>query len=334
MNVGLTMHEYQLPLVCPLRLAEIEVSERDGWIIELTGPNGNRGYGEIAPLPGLSPESELAMLADWDGERVEPHLISPAVSCGLDMAFWNLGDPELIPSRLRTLPPPRDQLEVSALLIGEVDQMLQQQRAAAREGYPTVKIKLGRLDPAAEVEMLNTINRYAHAETRFRLDANRAWTPDDAEAYLGVLSEMNVEYVEEPFANPRASLAWSDGTGVPVAFDESLNEISPAELAEYPNLRAIVLKPSLLGGLSRCMEYIDVAREMETYPVISAMLESGVGTITLARFAASVCDPDTATGLDTYRWLADDVLEPRPQLTGGWIAAAEWDWSRYRVRLD
>lgn len=334
MNVGLTMHEYQLPLVCPLTLAHTEICERNGWIIELTGPNGNKGYGEIAPLPGLSTESELEMLAQWDGERVDPDMISPSVRCGLDMAFWNLNDPALVPARLRALPPPRKELEINALLIGEVDEMIRQERAAAREGYRTVKIKLGRLDPATEVEMLNTINRYAQSETRFRLDANRAWTPDDADAYLGVLSEMNVEYVEEPFANPRASLAWSDGTGVPVAFDESLNDLSPEELASYPSLRAIVLKPALLGGLSRCMEYIEVAREMQTYPVISAMLESGIGTITLARFAACVCDPDTAAGLDTYRWLDTDVLEPRLSFSGGRLDATAWDWSRYRINLD
>ncbi len=328
------MHEYQLPLVGPLELAGVELEERTGWIIELTGTNGQKGWGEIAPLPGLSPESEWELIASWDGERVDAGMITPSVRCGLDMAFWNLNDPALIPHRLRNLPPPRDRVAVNALLIGEVDDMLRQERAAAREGYQTVKIKLGRQEPAAEVDMLHTINRYAAEATRFRLDANRAWTPDDADGYLGVLSEMNVEYVEEPFANPRASLAWSDGTGVPVALDESLCRLDPDDLKQFAGLRALVLKPMLLGGLSRCMEYIEVARLIGAYPVISAMLESGIGTVTLARFAAHVCDPDVAAGLDTYRWLEADLLEPRPSLASGQIMAEAWNWSRYRVNVD
>ncbi len=334
MNVSISIHPYAVPLVCPLELAGEEMTERTGWLVELTDGNGNTGWGEIAPLPGMSSAEEMAVMAEWGGERVEGGSVTPSVRCGLDMALFNLGDPDLLPKPLSDLKPLRDNISINALLIGTIEDMIKQERAAAREGYDTVKLKVGRLDPADEVKLLHTINAHASDEVRFRLDANRAWTPDAADRYLSVLTEMNVEYVEEPFAEARASLAWSQGTGVPIALDESLRYMEPSALRAFAGLRAVILKPTLLGGFGRCLEFAEVAREIGAYPVVSAMMETGVGTVSLARFAACLSDEDVAAGLDTYRWLASDVLDPRPVVRGGRMSADQWDWSRYRVNVD
>ncbi len=334
MNVGITIHPYQVPLVCPLELAGEEMAERSGWLIEVTDDNGRTGWGEVAPLPGVSSAEEMNVLEEWDGERLQGGAVTPSVRNGLDMALFNLGDPDLMPAPLRELKPLHDRIAVNALLIGTIEDMIKQERAAAREGYRTVKIKVGRLDVAEEVELLHAINAHASDETQFRLDANRAWTPDEADRYLSVLTEMNVEYIEEPFAEARASLAWSQGTGVPVALDESLRALEPEDLHAFAGLRAAILKPTALGGFSRCVAFAKAAAAIGAYPVISAMLESGVGILSMARFAACLTDEEVAAGLDTYRWLAKDVLDPRPRLSGGCITADMWDWSRYRVVVD
>ena len=334
MNVRIAIHSYRLPLVCPLDLGGGAVNEREGWIVELTGADGKKGWGEIAPLPGVSPQEEIEAFASWDGETLDESSITPAVRCGLDMAFFNLGDAELMPEALRILNSTRDFVPVNALLIGEIDDMLKQERAAAHEGYQTIKVKVGRQPPAEEVHLLHTINRYSTDDIKFRLDANRAWTPQEAERYLPVFSEMNVEYVEEPFADPHASLAWAQGTGVPLALDDSLLGMEPEDLHRFAGIRAVVLKPTLLGGFSRCVAFAEAARNIGAYPVISGMLESGLGTISLAKFAAALCDDDVATGLDTYRWLDADLLDPRPVIRGGRITADMWDWSRYHLKVD
>jgi O-succinylbenzoate synthase len=43
--------------------------------------------------------------------------------------------------------------------------------------------------------------------------------------------------------------------------------------------------------------------------VISAAFESGVGIRALAYLANFVMSPGVAAGLDTWRWLAEDVLD-------------------------
>lgn len=332
MSVTIAIHPYHVPLICPLKLGGEWVEERTGWLVELASPNGNKGWGEIAPLPGVSSAEELQTVQDWDGERVEGSMVTPSVRCGMDMAFFNLRDPDFMPTPLKSLPIADRDVPVNALLIGELDDMLKQARAAMREGYQTLKIKVGRADPADEIKLLHAINQVISDEIKLRLDANRAWNPAEADKYLDVISQMNVEYIEEPFSDPRASLAWSQGTGVPVALDESLRSVEPEVLHIFAGMRAVILKPTLLGGLARCAAYAEAARDCGAYPVVSAMLEAGVGTLTLARFAAAICDEDTAAGLDTYRWLSADVLEPRLRFEQGCMTQAAMDWSSYTVR--
>jgi O-succinylbenzoate synthase len=82
------------------------------------------------------------------------------------------------------------------------------------------------------------------------------------------------------------------------------------------------------------MEFVEAARAIGAYPVVSAIMESGVGTLTLAKFAACLNQDDVAVGLDTYRWLANDLITPRPRMQGGVIRADQWDLSQYTFLVD
>ncbi len=333
MKANISVHSYSLPLVCPLDLAGEWMESREGWLVELVTESGQRGWGEVAPLPGASSRGELSAVPEWNPELFDSERVTPSVSCGLDMAFFNLRDGDSMPDPLKMLEvKPRD-IPINALLIGEPDNMVLQARVAQREGYRTMKIKVGRRSPATEVQILHKINQAVSDDVVFRLDANRSWVEEDADRYLDVLSEMNIEYVEEPFADPHYSLSWSERTGVPVALDESIRSLEPAALHAYAGIRAVVLKPTLMGGLVRCATYAEAARDIGAYPVVSALMESGVGTLSLARFATAVCDPETAVGLDTYRWLSDDVLSPRLQFKDGCLSADQLDWQQYSVSV-
>ena len=71
--------------------------------------------------------------------------------------------------------------------------------------------------------------------------------------------------------------------------------------------RAVVLKPTLLGGLSRALDLAEGAKAMGMKAVISSSYESGVGTGALVALAAMV--GEEPAGLDTYRRLGEDVIE-------------------------
>ncbi len=72
---------------------------------------------------------------------------------------------------------------------------------------------------------------------------------------------------------------------------------------------AFVLKPTLLGGISRTLRMAERALRLGVTPVVSSAYESGVGTAALVALAAGIGDRPVPAGLDTYRAMAEDVLE-------------------------
>jgi o-succinylbenzoate synthase len=95
---------------------------------------------------------------------------------------------------------------------------------------------------------------------------------------------------------------------VPVALDESLVGMEPEKVEETFAV-AFVLKPTLLGGISRTLRVAGRALHLGVTPVISSAYESGVGTAALVALAAGIGDRPVPAGLDPYRAIAEDVLE-------------------------
>jgi O-succinylbenzoate synthase len=125
---------------------------------------------------------------------------------------------------------------------------------------------------------------------------------------------LRFEYIEEPLADPEHLPSFAIGCGVPVALDESLVGMEPEALEDYGYARAVVLKPTLLGGLSRTLRFADVASRLGMKPVTSSAYETGVGMAALISLAAGMGGEGIPAGLDTYRRLAEDVLRPRLDL--------------------
>ena len=148
-----------------------------------------------------------------------------------------------------------------------------------------------------------------------RLDANRAWTFEEALEFVRATEGVRYEYVEEPLADPTRLSSLVDETGVPVALDESLVGMDPETLGEHCYARAVVLKPTLLGGMRHILRLAERAQDLSITPVVSSAFETGVGTLGLVALAACVGGGEVPAGLDTYRRFAADVLEPRLDLS-------------------
>ena len=123
---------------------------------------------------------------------------------------------------------------------------------------------------------------------------------------------------------------------MPVALDESIAEGLYQEdfLQNKTWARAVVLKPTLLGGTRTAEDWAAEAIECGLKPVVSSCFESGVGLIALAHLAATITEEDIPAGLDTYDWLAEDILERRFQARNGKLDLAELDECAASIRLD
>jgi O-succinylbenzoate synthase len=210
-----------------------------------------------------------------------------------------------------------DRLALNALIVepaGDLEAQAERLRAA---GYQAVKLKVGRTDVPTDAARVRTLRDVLGDEVDLRLDANRAWTREEAAAFADALGDVPLSYVEEPLRNPAGLAALVHETGLPVALDETTREKAPDALPDDLPLRAVVLKPTLLGGLSVARRWASWAHERDAVPVVSASYESGVGLRMLAALAASLSD--APAGLSTYARLESDVLRPRLRVGGAQV---------------
>jgi O-succinylbenzoate synthase len=178
-------------------------------------------------------------------------------------------------------------------------------RRAFAAGIRCFKIKLGATDDPGRV--------FAIAEAvpgaRLRIDANRSWPRAEVAARLAALADLPIDYVEEPCQD--AYLLLSEPLPCKIALDESLAVIAPDELRaalRRPALAALVLKPTLLGGLSSVLALAELARCAGVAAIVSHGLEGPVGTAACAELALAL-GGDHPAGLAAHPALAGWSIE-------------------------
>lgn len=326
-----------VPYRLPLREAVVWNGERRdhraGRLLRLTDAEGREGWGDAAPLPGFSAETLAeaedaltAVLSIVEGRELDPtDLVRPtgpfhmaldaaglpaSARYALDLALAEVAAQALgrtLPQALH--PDPAVRLPLNGLLMGDREAVVGQAARMAEAGTVAVKLKVGRGSLGEDLLTIRAVREAVGEGVALRLDANRAWTEEEARAFAEAVAGFGVDYVEEPLRDPAGLPAlWLD-TGLPVALDETLQEPGGAE-AIHGWAEAAVLKPTLVGGLMATLRLAAAARSVGVRPVLSAAFESGVGLRGVAALAAATgAEP---AGLDTYRWLAADVVGPLP----------------------
>ena len=309
--------------------------ERDTRQITLEGDSGIRGLGEAAPLPGFSPDSVEACAAALTaldlrgiperlavGQSVLRELARassrlpkavPAARSALEGALLDLwartaGVPAwALLANDTTVPAPR---RVAALLMGEPEQALEQAFEARSRGVTAFKLKIGRAR-ALERELAAFENLRAKLGpiADLRLDVNRAWSAAEARAHLRRFAEYDPEFVEEPC--PLVELP--DQLSARLALDESLTEVAlDGARARFTawGVRALILKPTLLGGISACCAWAQVAKECGAQPILSHAFEGALGLAVSATLALCVGSEHAAHGLDLHGARLDHLQLP------------------------
>ncbi len=305
------------PLPNQARAHRIDVPGVNGRLragLLLEWPGGPVEWTEASPLPGWSRESFEEVVRAF---RDPAHPAPAALSAALDSAdaAWPCLHPRV---------------PVNALLTGDFDTMAGKVLRAADEGCRWAKIKT--MDARSVADVVRRLGEVAGEGLRWRIDPNRAWSFDEALYAAGSLKDLPVDYLEEPLAEPHRLVDFMRRSPVPVALDETLRDLSPADIPAYKLAAALVLKPTLAGGFRRCRQFAEYAAGLGIPSVVSASYESGVGVFHLARFAASLPLP-AAAGLDTYSTCVPDVLSKRLCMDGYMMDATQPlpDVDRFRL---
>lgn len=292
MQLGL--YGYSLPFRQPLMFKGKRLVSREGLLVCINGQ-----WGEIAPLPGFSTETlaeaeaeSLACLAALSrGEKASPAL--PSVQFGFDCAqrSW--------PNNLPTPLPPYP------LLQGAPSELIESLSTADwQAALPSrLKLKVARYAMEEELALIEQLATRL-PNTKLILDANGGWTREEAKCFCERLPLAQIDYLEEPCAAFADTIAVAEATGIAIALDETLSRQD--EWVCHPQIKALVIKPTLIGSLSACEALVQRAKAGNLRVVISSSFESDLGLGLLARLASESA-PTEPPGLDTGHWLIERV---------------------------
>ena len=354
------LFHYSLPLTEPLYLLGHEMHERTGLILRLhdendgTSVGDNYGDGEIAPLPGMHPEtlSEAeTQIRDYLSGNSLPVTCSAAlfgsVNFGLDMALRTMfqnpnvskfhsfketagNDPK--PSKIDF----KGQIfPVNGLAVGSGTVLEMECEELRNGGFKAVKLKVGRLTILQDIERVRLARKILGDEIALRLDANRAWEWEDALKFAEAVQDFNIEYCEEPLLDSNKLEKLHLQTGMPLALDETLwyaptpKSDTPAKHVSLSGIRALILKPSILGGWNNTKMWIEHAQKNGIHCVLSSCFESGLGLNWIAFMANELLSEKFPAGLDTSKWFEQDLIEPRFLIqNGNYVFPDSWPKSK------
>jgi L-alanine-DL-glutamate epimerase-like enolase superfamily enzyme len=321
--VRLEIAPRRLRLRAPRAAAHGTIGERELLDVLVIGADGVAGAGEAAPLPsydGVTLDDVRAALEDCrpivrDGEGLPRATLAaacreaavlPQAYAAIDLALWDregrrAGEPiwRLLGAEAG------GRVEVNALVAAEDRAGAAAEAAAAVEaGFSCVKLKVGIGDDAGRVA---AVRAAVGPDVALRLDANGAWTVEEAVAHLRALEPAGIELCEEPVHGVAELGAVQEGVGaLPIAMDES--GIGPGAL-EAGATRLVCLKLSRCGGITGLVEAAARARAAGSEVYLASTFDGPLG-IAGALHAAAAIAPRRACGLATLDAFAELEIDP------------------------
>jgi L-alanine-DL-glutamate epimerase-like enolase superfamily enzyme len=223
--------------------------------------------------------------------------------------------------------------------MGEKQFMFDQIKSKLEEGWNCIKLKIGAIDFEAELELLKYIrSQFSKSDIELRVDANGAFSPDNALEKLHRLAEMDLHSIEQPIKqhqwNEMAELC--EKTPLPIALDEELIGIfdfaEKRKVMETIQPQYLIFKPSFIGGFKGTQEWIDLCDEFKTPWWMTSALESNIGLNAIAQWTA-ILDNHLPQGLGTGQLYTNNIESPL-RVNGGFLTYennGEWDLSWLEV---
>lgn len=326
----------RLRLRTPLTTAHGTVAERELLDVLILGADGVAGAGEAAPLPsydGVTLDDVRAALEDCrpivhDAEGLPRAMVLaecrraavlPQAIAAIDLALWDLEARRADVPVWRLLgahpgpqgsPPP---VAVNALLHAEDRAGAAREAAAAiAAGFVCVKAKVGIGDDAGRIA---AIRAAIGPDVAVRIDANGAWSVEEALAHLRALAPSRIELCEEPVHGVAELEAVAAEAAVPIAMDETA--IAPGAL-ESGATPIVCLKLSRCGGITGLLEAAEKVRAAGSEVYLASTLDGPLG-IAGALHAAAALRPARPCGLATLDAFADLCVDPALAVAGGFM---------------
>lgn len=291
--------------------------------------DGRTAIGECAPLPQLScddiPDYEAVLrrfcdIIEATGSIPYDEMRNyPSMLFGMETALAQLSRTDGL---LYDTPFSHGEegIPINGLVwMGTHDEMLSRLKEKLALGFRCVKLKIGAIDFAKELDLIQHIRKhFSREEVELRVDANGGFTPDVALERLQELARYDIHSIEQPIMAHQ----WSEMaqlcqlSPLPIALDEELIGVNSTDekirLLDTIKPQYIILKPSLHGGVAGTREWIALANERGIGSWITSALESNIGLNAIAQLAADIYGSKITVpqGLGTGMLFTDNIPMP------------------------
>jgi L-alanine-DL-glutamate epimerase-like enolase superfamily enzyme len=190
--------------------------------------------------------------------------------------------------------------ELSAISINgliwmnDIEEMRTEARRKFDEGSRCIKLKIGALNFAEELNLIQEIRSWgSEEEITIRVDANGAFREEEALEKLKQLSEFSLHSIEQPIKAGQLETMFRlcAESPVPIAFDEELIGSNPEDFESFLHLGKpsyLVVKPSLHGGYTAAENWKAWADKHGIGFWVTSSLESNVGLNHLANWVCKM----------------------------------------------
>ncbi len=308
-----------LPLADDFTISRGTQETAENVVVRLADEGGMTGHGAAAPSPHYGEtvdtvEAVLPALIEEAESVGDPHAIerierrmgervrgNPAAHAAVSIALRDLAAKRLGVPLYRLWGLDADECPHTSFTIGldSTERVREKTEDAVDAGYPVLKLKLG---TNRDEELLDAV-REAAPDATLRVDANEAWTPREAVEKSALLSEHDVEFVEQPVPaeHPDGLRYVYERSEVPVAVDESVETL--ADVPQVADCCDVVnLKLMKCGGLGEARRMIHAARAHGLEVMLGCMVETNAAIAAACHLAPLLDYAD----LDGALLLAED----------------------------
>ena len=175
--------------------------------------------------------------------------------------------------------------------IGDPDKMAADAKKIKEQGYPAIKIKLGKHGPT-DVLRIKAIREAVGNELPLRIDANQGWSVEEAITTLKELAQFGIQHCEEPI--PRWAFlelpTVKKESPIPIMCDESCGDHhDAARLIQLDACDQLNIKLGKSGGIFKALKMVRTAEAANVHLQVGAFMESRLAMTAFAHF--SLCSP-------------------------------------------
>ena len=282
-------YKHNLPFVYPFTISKGTKTHQPTLIVELE-IRGLKGYGEAPAITYYNisvdkmaedieqKKQVLEKFALTDPERYWHflhHLFpnNPFLVCALDMAGWDLwgklaGKPLF---RLWNLDLAKSPLTDYTIGIDSPEVMVNKIK---EKDWPVYKIKVGF---EGDMDLLTQLR--SQTNKPLRVDANAAWTLEQALHKIPIMKSLDVEMIEQPLARDdwEGMAVLYKNASIPLFADESCVSESDVQKC-HGHFHGINIKLTKCSGITPARRMITEARKLNMLVMMGCMNESTIGT--------------------------------------------------------